>query len=630
MRIEQKIPAVVLVSLVFLIPAEAAHGETVKEHTEQIIVGAYTYEIEVGGTLDGFNTVEYLDTYLGFKRVQSKFEPNKYLILENIGQTDVVNPRIIVNGRRNWFSADDILDSILKPGMTDAEKAMAIYKFTASYEVQCHENDRRPGPETPDDNSNPSRNTFKERANPVKAANSYYCSGCQYSAANFVILCRHAGLAARATWLNAPDVYGAHCVAEVWYDDGWHLFDPEQHSFYLEADNTTIASFKTVHQNPHLALRTHEGGFAATDVKHRGSDYKKIYPPHIMPVEQWLSTMAMTLRPGERFVRSWGHIGKYRCGDNPRNIKPQRPEGLLPYQLANGKFIYQPKLTGPTFRKGLLTELNIKSASTGLHPEVTDFPGYVIYKVTSPYPIVGGTVGGKFLRSAEEDSCKIYISVHDSNWIEVFTAEATGEFQKQVSIDDVLNPKPTPAIYDYYVKFELKADTVPENACMLSAYIETDVQMAATSLPVLSVGVNKVVYRDDNIEHRKVRIIHGWVESSDTAVPLAPAGPVWPADGAKVDVPSLKELTWRAAEDVDGLITDYHIQMSWRADMLLPVSPNFDRIIYSGKPQWQLPQGWFVPGRTYYWRVRAKDDWGCWSNWSRIWRFSMPQEQKEK
>jgi hypothetical protein len=302
----------------------------------------------------------------------------------------------------------------------------------------------------------------------------------------------------------------------------------------------------------------------------------------------------------------------------------------LPYQLANGRFIYQPKLTGQAFRRGLLAELNIKSADAGLHPEVTDFTGYVIYKVTSPYPIVGGTVGGKFLRSTEQDCCKIYISVHDSNWIEVFAAEANGEFQKQVSIDDVLNPKPTPAIYDYYVKFELKADTVPENACMLSAYIETDVQMAATSLPALSAGVNKVVYRDDNTEPRKVSITHGWVENSDTAVPLAPAGPAWPADGAEVDVSSLKQLTWQAAEDVDGSITDYHIQISQRADMLLPISGNFDRIIYSGRPQWQLPQGWFVPGRTYYWRVRAKDDWGCWSSWSRIWRFNVTAGRKEK
>ena len=618
-----------------VIVSGAVAGETqpaVKEHIEVVTTGAHTYKIEMGGTLDEFNTVGYFDTYLGFKRIESKFQPNKYLIIENIGDTDVVNPRIVVNGRRSWFSADDILAGILKPGMTDAEKAMAIYRFTSSYNVQCHENDRRVGPPFTNDESNPSQNTFKERGNPVKAANSYYCSGCSLSAANLVILARRVGLLARATWLNPPDKYGAHCVAELWYDNAWHLFDPEEQSFYLEPDNTTIASFKTVHDNPHLADRTIEGGFAATEteVKRRGSGYKQIYPPHIMPVEQWLSTMAMTLRPGEKFIRRWDHIGKYRCGYNPRNIKPQRPEGLLPYQLANGKFIYQPRLDGTAFRRGIVTELNIVSVGSGtenakLHPEAVEWPGSVIYKVSSPYPIVGGVVGGKFFRKTADDTCRIYISVHDSDWLEVFSAKDTGQLEGRVAIDDALNPKPTAAIYDYYVKFELHARQSPSDVTINGIYIETDVQMAATSLPSLSAGANKVVYRDQSKQGRRVRITHGWTENSDTTPPIPPAGPVSPADGSRVKLESLKQLVWQPAKDIDGSIADYHIQVSSHPDMLLPVSPNFDRITFSSQPQWQIPAGWLVKGRTYYWRVRAKDNWGAWSSFSNIWRFKIDE-----
>ena len=639
MKTKQTVLVVGLTSLAFLITVSqgiAALGEpekAIKEHIEQITTGTHFYEITMGGTLDEFNTAGYFDTYLGFKRMKNEFQPNKYLVIENIGDTDVVNPRIVVNGRRSWFSADDILASILKPAMTDAEKAMAIYKFASSYNVQCHENDRRPGPETPDDNdgTHPSRNTFQERANPVKAANSYYCSGCQYAATNFVILSRHAGLIARPTWLNLPDRYGAHCVAEAWYDGGWHLFDPEQHSFYLEPDNTTIASYETVHKNPSLADRTHEGGFAATEVKHRGPGYQNNYPPHIMPVEQWLSTMAMTLRPGEKFIRRWDHISKYRCGHNPRNIKPERPQGLLPHQLANGKIVYQPRLAGTAFRRGIVSELNIESIgadaqSAKLQPEVAGWPSFVIYKVSSPYPIVGGTVGGRFFQKTAADVCRIYISVHDSDWIELWSANQTGEIEKRIAIDEVLNPKPTAAIYDYYVKFELQAELTPANTCMMEAYIETDVQMAATSLPSLSVGLNSVFYRDDSGPGRRVRITHGWSESSATRPPLPPGGPVMPNHGSKVDLASLNSLTWEAAKDPDGdPIADYHIQVSPRSDMLLPVSPDFDRITFSEKPQWPLPQGWFVKGRVYYWRVRARDNWGAWSDWSRLWQFRIAE-----
>ena len=610
--------------------SKRATSNGVKEYIEQVTDGTHTYEVRMGGALDGFNTADYPDTYLGFKRIKAKFEPNKYLVIENLGDTDVVNPRIVVNGRRNWYSTDNILASVLKPGMTNAEKAMAIFNFTSSIELRCHENDRRPGPETPDDKSNPSRNTFKERANPVKAANSYYCSGCQYAATNFVILCRCAGLVARAVWLNPMDRYGGHCVAEVWYDGNWHLFDPEQNSFYLESDNTTIASYETVHKNPSLAVRTHEGGFAATEVKHRGPGYKKNYPPHIMSVEQWLSTMAITLRPGEKFIRRWNHIGKYRCGFNPRNIKPNRPDGLVPYQLANGKIIYRPRLAaGTAFRRGIVSELNIKSTgadaqSAKLQPEVAGWPGFVIYKVSSPYPIVGGIVGGKFFRKTTEDTYRIYVSVHDSNWIEVWSAKETGEIEKHIAIDEVLNPKPTAAIYDYYVKFELQAEETPTNAWMREAYIETDVQMAATSLPSLSAGVNKVVYRDESGQGRRVRITHGWSESSATRPPLPPAGPVAPDHGSEVNLASLNKLTWKAAKDPDGdPIADYHIQVSPRSDMLHPLCPNFDRLTFSAKPDWNVPDGWLVKGQTYYWRVRARDDWGAWSNWSRIWKFRI-------
>ena len=65
--------------------------------------------------------------------------------------------------------------------MTDAEKAMAVWKHAAGNEVQCHENNRRVGPFYPEDQSHPWRNTFKERGDPVRAANCYYCSGCQLS-----------------------------------------------------------------------------------------------------------------------------------------------------------------------------------------------------------------------------------------------------------------------------------------------------------------------------------------------------------------------------------------------------------------------------------------------------------------
>ncbi len=613
-----------------------------RQHVEDVSTAPHTYQINMGGTLDEFNTASYPPTYSGSMRLESKFQPNEYVVIENTGDVDVINPRLVINGRRDWFSADTILAGILTPGMTDAEKAMAIWRFTASFEVQAHDNNRRVGPPYPavgieTDNaetSHPSRNTFQERANPVKAANAYYCSGCSLSAANFVVLCRHAGLVARAVWMSALDTFRNHCVGEVWYDGGWHLFDPERRAFFLERDNTTVASYETLHKDPDVESRTHNAGFASKGMKPHAGEYRRYYPPHIMPVEQWLSTMAMTLRPGERFVWRWANDGKYRYGYNVR-----KKSHLPPYHLANGKLIYRPRLSGAAYQRGIVSEHNLAASTrqggrVRLHPQVVKAPelknpakpppGFVIYKVTSPYPIVGGLVGGRFFRKTEADTCRASVSVHDSDWTQVWSADRTGDVEAYTAVDAVMDPKATPAIYDYYVKFEVQATGSPTDAWMTDLYLETDVQMAETALPALSVDGNELLYRDESKPGRRVRITHGWKESSATRPPRAPSRPVSPVDAAEVTLEALKRLAWQAAVDPDGEgIADHHVQVSPRADMLHPVSPNFDRLTFSGEAAWDLPQDWLVRGRTYYWRVRARDQWGAWSPWSAVWRLKV-------
>ena len=493
--------------------------------------------------------------------------------------------------------------------------------------MQCHDNNRRVDAPSPgDEGGHPSRTSFGERANPVKAANCYYCSGCSLAAANFVILCRRAGLIARAVWMCPLGKYATHCVAEAWHDGAWHLYDPERRAFYLRADNTTVASYEDLHRTPSLEARTHNGGFASKGLKSHADDYKRFFPPKVMPVDDaWVSTMDMTLRPGEKFVWRWGHIGKYRCGDNPRNIRPNRADGLLPYQLANGKLVYRPRLARPGLEQGALSAHNVEPlGAAGLRPRVAGSPAALIYRIASPYPIVGGLVGGKFARKTDADACRILVSACNGGWTKVWSQKGTGGAEARVAIDKVLNPKPTAAIYAYYVKVELLAKARPADAALRALYFETDVQMAATALPALSVGLNRVVYTDESPRGRKVRLAHGWRESSATRPPLPPPRPVAPADGATADPAALTRLAWEPATDPDGQpIADYHVQVSPRADMLHPVSPSFDRITSSGKPDWSVPKGWLVKGRTCHWRVRAKDAWGAWSPWSAVWTFTV-------
>ena len=621
------LPITMCMAIIAIAPYMQA--EAAKEHVEEITTATHTYQIKMDGTLDEFNTADYYDTYGNSMRFQSKFQPNEYVIIENIGDTDVVNPRIVINGRRNRFSVDDILADIIKPNMTDAEKALAIWAYVANIELQSHDNDRRV-----DDGS---ILINKELANPVKLSNIYYCSGCQFAAASISVLCEYIGLKTRTAAMGS-----AHRIAEVWYDDDWHILDGDQRTFYLEKDNKTLASYDDIRNDPCLCDRNHDGGFASRGIKSRGSQYKNL-PQNIIDINDikpYLSTMAMTLRPGEKLIWRWDHIGKYRCGANDRNIKSDRPQGLLPYQLANGKMVYQPKLDSALLAHGADENVNIKSVAENgkpsrLQPAETGKPAYVVYKVSSAYPVVGGTVGVKLSRKTADQICRIYVSVYDANnWAEAWSAKDadTGELERKIAIDSVLNPLPTPAIYNYYVKFEIQANNAASDVCINEICIESDVQMSGTSLPSLSVGENNVAYRDESNQDRRVRITHGWNESSMVIPPLAPEKPTNLADGNSISVAALKRLKWETAKDPDGYIADYHIQISSRPDMLYPVSPVFDRIIFSAEPVWQIPQGWLRPYKTYYWRVRAKDNWGVWSGWSNVWQFSLiasPAEQKK-
>ncbi len=209
-----------------------------------------------------------------------------------------------------------------------------------------------------------------------------------------------------------------------------------------------------------------------------------------------------------------------------------RNSNLPPYHLANGKLIYQPDLGSAASLGGVLAERNVKRVvEDGVKPSVhADTPGLassVTYKMQSPYPIVGGVIGGRFVRKDRQSPLRILLSIDDSDWTEIWSAQddETGAFERYLAIDAVLGGKFAPERCACYVKYEFTAPQAPDDVGLEGVYLELDLQMAATSLPSLAVGLNEVVYRDRTAGERQVRITHGWRESSATRPPAAPRGP---------------------------------------------------------------------------------------------------------
>ncbi len=603
------------------------------QYVNDIIDTSVNYDIDVEGTLDGWNTAEFAETYDGNYFMQSKFEPNESLVIENMGTTDLVNPRIVINNRRRYYSVKEILSGIVKPGMSDEEKAQAIYAFWSDYETQGHHNSLKPGPPYPEIIAPPSASTFGERADPVKALNSYFAGGCSLISANFVILCRAAGIPARALWMCAPEnpnpivmygetyrPYATHCVAEAWYNNSWHLFDTDQRNFYRGTDNQNIASYEDLHLNPALVSRTISQGFVSNRKDVYSVYYGKYFPPKEMPVEQWISEMGMTLRPGEKFIWKWNNTGKFRLGNNYRLGKE------VPPNLANGKMVYNPQLILSTRNseiKGYYFEAVGKNEREAkLQPIVKGTKAEVLFTMKVPYPLVGASLSADIFKSGSLDTIRVFYSVLNGSWEKISVKTAPGEQKLLCVLDSLIAPKKRPAIYSLFIKFEMTAQTELHDVWIRNVFIEADVQMNRNALPALSVGRNLIHYSSES--KGKARIVHTWKESKATEPPLAPQKPVYPADKQHIRLENLKALRWDSSVDPDqDGIAAYHIQMSYRKDMLLPVSTNLDRFIRQTEPAWAIPEGWLLEGQTYYWRVRAKDRWGAWSGWSNVWQFKV-------
>jgi hypothetical protein len=86
---------------------------------------------------------------------------------------------------------------------------------------------------------------------------------------------------------------------------------------------------------------------------------------------------------------------------------------------------------------------------------------------------------------------------------------------------------------------------------------------------------------------------------------------------------------WNVAQEAGGAkIVDALFILSDKADAKLPLSTNFYKLISrtadKAKPQqYTLPYtGLLNGGKQYYWRVRAKDETGVWSPWSKAFSFT--------
>ena len=424
--------------------------------------------------------------------------------------------------------------SFIKDGMSEQEKAVAIWKSVASFQYQ----DNTPPQEflTHEDNV----------YDPIKMFNVYGYGICCYASAHVEGLGRYLGMKGRGWGINC------HSVCELNYDNSWHLFDSSLIGYFPKADGK-VASIEEVTNG---ILDWYKANPALYDGKH-GIDQKlrefqrgdsdtawKVRGPEILSrcstydargwwpagTHGWYSTMQeydgsgggaggkafiydygallgyevnIELRPGEKLTRNWSNKGLHvqmdvAPKDPPSSLTQQTGKGfqrhtpqfgdLAPGRIGNGTLEYNVPLTSGEFRSGALTAENLAvtaedKAAPAVHVKDAANAGVLIVRMPCSYVYLSGKVN---LKAVVGNGGEIGVEFSDNNgldWKELKKISATGSEELDIKANVYRH-------YDYRLKFTLKGAGTGLDELKISH----DIQHSQRPLPALAQGDNKITF----------------------------------------------------------------------------------------------------------------------------------------
>lgn len=407
--------------------------------------------------------------------------------------------------------------SFIKDGMTDEEKAVAIWETM----VKFRHTDGPPWEFL---------QTELNVHDPIKTFNVYGYGYCCCASCNIEALARYLGLQARG-WGVAK-----HAVPEVSGDGKtWHVLDASYVSYFRNS-NGRIAGVDE------LVARVQEWyeknpGYRNNDAKLRafmvGGGWKK--GPEILSStgffeddgqsifssHSWNGTMQvydckpygyeygysqgyqvnLQLRKGERLTRNWSNKGLHvnmdgsyyapKCLNGTigkRDLSYSRDYGdLAPGRVGNGTLTYDPPPADPAFRLSAIVFDNLAASPeqkpAAVYVQDNDRPGALVVRMPSSYVYL---TGAATLEAVVGAGGRITVSFSDNNgldWKELATLDASGE--KQLDL--------TPHVfrrYDYRLKLTLEGAGTGLNRLQIAH----DFQHSQRPLPALAQGENAITF----------------------------------------------------------------------------------------------------------------------------------------
>ena len=426
----------------------------------------------------------------------------------------VCNVKVVSDKVEDVTTLEDWKRTHLKPGMSDAEKAVAVWKTVVKYRHQS------PPP-------NEALSNMGCVHDPMKAIHVYGYGMCCCASSNIEGLARYAGLKARGRILNA------HSVPEVFYDDAWHLLDASLMNYFTKEDGA-IASVDEIRKAVRGWWESHpdQAGMRGNDAKLRAfarNEGWKQGPPLLARSpfydrdgingagwHGWPSSMMeydwsdekcsvydygpsmgyqvnVQLRPGERLTRNWSNKGLLVPGDPKLDILATRkPLGfqeklgdIAPGRIGNGMLEYDVPLASGAYRGIALLAENLASpgGSPALRAADPAKPGVLVLRMPCSYIYLTGEARLKAAVGAGGSIAVSFSDNHGLDWKPVATIDKGGE--EKIDLTPFAYRR-----YDYRLKIELKGAGTGLDALA----VRHDILHSQAPLPALAEGKNTITF----------------------------------------------------------------------------------------------------------------------------------------
>lgn len=425
----------------------------------------------------------------------------------------VSNIKVVSNHVADVSSIEAWRASFIKPGMTDREKALAVWDTVVRYRHQ----------DTP-----PLEYLHEDLCvhDPIKSFNVYGYGQCCCSASNIEGLARAVGLNTRGRELKG------HTVPEVEWKQDWHMLDASLVCYFTDASGD-VASVNEVAKDVRTWLTANPGQRSRLRSFMQDDGWKK--GPGLLASSRfydrngrlpalshgWHSTMGeysgyppvreqgysmgyrvnVQLRPGETLVRNWSNKGlNVNLDASGKGASPLCQGGaylayarkfgdLAPGRVGNGRREWNVPLGDPALKQSALRHENLSVPASAADPAsltLADAASTGILELRMPTSYV--YLGGALKVSGEAgNSGKLRISIsrnHGADWKEIFTA-SDSQFSETVELRSFIH-----RLYDYRVRFELTGT----GTRLTSVSLEHDIQHSQRALPALAQGDNQISF----------------------------------------------------------------------------------------------------------------------------------------